>query len=336
MKRSVRRRGSWAVALCSALVALAPAGEAAAQPVDYATKMTARKLADEALKLFDKGEYEAALQKFELADQLVPAPTLGVRAARCLVKLGRLVEASERYLEVVKMQLPPAAPLQHKKAQAEALDEREKLMPRIPTVLVTLKGPRGDGVEVSLDGKKLPDALLGQEQPIDPGKHKLEAARKDTTVKREVDLKESDKANVELKLPPLPLPPPPPEPPEAKTYRALGWIGISAGAGLFLVGVGNGLAAIAQQSALLEKCPDRRCTPEHHAADSLYDVTRAISTAGLIGGVALGGAGLTLLLLAPKAPAPAAPSAAGGAGEAMAPRADIFITWGGAGVRGIF
>jgi hypothetical protein len=321
-----------AVACAAACVVAAVAGEGLAQPIDPAARITARKLGADAIALFDKGEYAAALEKFDLANQLVPSPTLGLRAARCLVKLGRLVEASERYTEVTRMKLDASAQNVQRKAQVEALQEREALTPRIPILEVVLEGPQGKGVTVALDGKALPPALLGQKQPIDPGKHVLEAQRADTTVKREVELAEGEEARLALKLPPLPAPPPPPPPPPSP-IAMYGWIGVGVGAAGIVVGVANGVAAIAQQGSLLDRCPDRRCPPEAHGDADLYDITRTISTIGFIAGGVIAAGGVTLLLVAPderRAPLPASKEAAN------RPYAVAFVSFGGAGVRGFF
>src|SRR3954468_13501151 len=103
MTRS-RRSRSAAAALAALLLSAAPAFAAPPESADAAAaRSTARKLGQEAVKLFENSEWAAALEKFNTADSLVPTPTLGLYAARCLVKLDRLVEASERYLEVTRM-----------------------------------------------------------------------------------------------------------------------------------------------------------------------------------------------------------------------------------------
>src|SRR5690242_19879515 len=141
--------------LAAALAAWILAAPAAAAPPESAdtaaARSTARKLGQEAVKLFEDGQWAAALEKFNTADSLVPTPTLGLYAARCLVKLDRLVEASERYLDVTRMQLDRNAAAIMRKAQADAVAEREKLLTRIPTLEIRLEGPAGDGVKVTLD-----------------------------------------------------------------------------------------------------------------------------------------------------------------------------------------
>src|SRR6202012_508338 len=155
-----------ALASSAALPVSLGAAPAPADTVDAAARSPARKLGGEAGKLFEAGDYAGALDKFNPADSLVPAPTLGLYAARCLVKLGRLVEASERYLEVTRMQLDRTAIPVMRKAQVDAVAERERLQPTIPTLEVRVEGPRGDGVEVAVDGKVLLPGLLGEKRAV--------------------------------------------------------------------------------------------------------------------------------------------------------------------------
>src|SRR5262245_51329128 len=87
------------------LTVLLAATSAMGEPVaaDEETRAKARAIGEEALALYDQGRYIEAFDKFQSASDLVKAPTLDLMAARCLVKMGRLVEASERYLDVTRM-----------------------------------------------------------------------------------------------------------------------------------------------------------------------------------------------------------------------------------------
>ncbi|MFO0762775.1 MAG: hypothetical protein U0359_40435 [Byssovorax sp.] len=230
--------------------------------MDIETKSAARKLGTEGQKLFDAGDYAAALEKFNLADSLVPAPTLGLRAARCLVKLGRVVEASERYLDVTRMQLDRFAAPVMRKAQADALAEREKLLPTIPSLTVVLDGPTGAGVTVLVDDKTMPPALIGQKRPADPGAHRVEAKRADTSIFREVVLQPSEAGQVTLKLPPLPPPPPKPGLADRFPFRTVGWIGVGLGAAGVAFGGVSGALALTNEQSLLKQCGvERLCPP---------------------------------------------------------------------------
>jgi hypothetical protein len=323
-------------AMVGALLAPAPA---LAQNVDLETKSAARKLGTEGQKLFDGGDYAAALEKFNLADSLVPAPTLGLRAARCLAKLGRVVEASERYLDVTRMQLDRFAPAVMRKAQADALAEREKLLPTIPSLTVTLKGPTGAGVTVLVDDKPMPPALIGQKRPADPGAHRVEAKRADTSIFREVVLQPAEAGHVELKLPPLPPPPPKPGLADKFPFRTIGWIGVGLGAAGLAFGGISGVLALTNEQSLLKQCGiDRLCPPSAWSQSDTYDLLRSFTTIGLVAGVAGFAVGVPMLVAAPK-PASEPPPPGGRARRPSAPagpRFEPYVSWGGAGVRGIF
>lgn len=321
-----RSRGIVTVVLPLFFAALMSLDAHAQQQPDSNTKATARKLANEGIKLFDQGRYAEALEKFSVADSLVPAPTLGLRAARCLVKLGRYVEASERYVEVTRMQLDRGANPALRKAQADALVERDQLLSRIPTLEVVLEGPVGDGVAITVDDHPMAGGLVGQKQPIDPGTHKIAAKRGETVVTTEVTLAEGSSQQAVLKLPPLPpkpLPPPPADP--GKTQRFVGWTVVGVGAAGVVIGALNGVLALSTQSSLLQKCPDRKCPPSAYGQESLYDAMRAISSVGFIVG-ALGLASGIPLVITAKRP------------DAEPPKASLtaIIFAGGAGVRGEF
>lgn len=298
---------------------------------DAASRATARKIGNEAIKLYDAGQFAAALDKFNTADALVPAPTLGLHAARCLAKLGRLVEASERYLDVTRMQLDRSAPLVMRKAQAEALTEREALLPKIPSLEIAIEGPTGDGISITVNGKPLASALVGQRRPIDPGAHHVEIKRADTTVSRDVTLNLGQIDRLLIKLPPLPPKPVPKTPP----LRWVGWSAIGLGAFGAVFGAVNGVLAIVTQQSLLDKCPDRRCPEFAWPQAKAYDLMRVFTTTGVVIGVVGLGAGIPIVLVTPKTVYEIPPADAG-AKAARAPQIDVWINAGGAGLSGVF
>jgi hypothetical protein len=319
-----------AVPVSAALLVAAPA-PARADTVDAAARSTARKLGGEAVKLFEVGDFAGALEKFNTADSLVPAPTLGLYAARCLVKLGRLVEASERYLEVTRMQLDRAALPVMRKAQVDAVAERERLLPTIPTLEIRVEGPQGEGVEVSVGGKPLLPGLLGEKRPVNPGRYQATAKRADASVSAEASVGVGEASRLLLKLPPLPAPP------SARTplLRKLGWTAVGVGGAGVITGGVAGLVALAKGQSLLVRCTDHVCTnPADFALTSPYDAARWASTAGFVVGAVGLAVGIPILVVSPRveyaypdgspAPAPA--------------RASVqpWLTWGGAGLRGVF
>src|SRR4051794_32634489 len=109
----MRARALSAILVLSALLVGSPAqAQAQAQtpvPADDAPRNSARLLADEAKELFERGQFDGALDRYRRAEALVRVATLGVRIARCLDKLGRLNEAAEKYLAVLRVDLPKDA-----------------------------------------------------------------------------------------------------------------------------------------------------------------------------------------------------------------------------------
>jgi hypothetical protein len=323
-------RSLFPAALAAAVIVIAPA--ARADNVDAATRSTARKLGLEGVKLYDAGNYAAALEKFNTADSLMPAPTLGLFAARCLVKLGKLVEASERYLEVTRMQLDRNALPVMRKAQSDAVAEREKLMPTIPSLEIHVEGPAGDGVAVAVDGKVLLPGLVGEKRPVNPGKYRVEARRADTTVAQDVTIALGEAARTVLKLPPLPPPPTERMPP----LRAGGWTAIGiAGAGV-VAGSVAGLVAVAKGQSLLAECPRHMCPDAVTLGKtSSYDAARAASTAGFIAGAVALAIGIPLLVVSPKTEWVYADGRPAPPPKDAPPKTsfETWITWGGAGAR---
>lgn len=324
----------WAAAALLAL-GLALGTEALAQPADSASRKAARVLAEEGLALFDQKDYAAALARFNQANSLLDVPTVDLFAARCLVQLGRLVEASERYLEAINTTLPddtpPALKAAQKTAQAEAQQERDALIPRLAALTLAIDGGP-EGASVALDEKEIDLAGIGEARPVDPGKHRVEGKRAGSTITEEVTLAEGEKKTITLKLPkPAPLPPPPQLPikePESSGswMRTAGIIGLGAGgAGLVLFGLTGGIAL--SQNATLEEngCSDGRC-PAWSRPGS-YSGLRVASMVGLYAGIGLAGVGATLFLLAPSPSSNKTPAGA---------RIEPWIGVASGGVRGAF
>ena len=312
-----------------------------AQQIDDQMRATARSLADEGITFFDQGKYSDALDRFERADALVHAPTVGLLAARTLEKLGRLVEASERYRAVMNVPLDDKAPDAFRDAQTTASNELAALTPRIPSIEIVIEGPGAEQATVTLDGKPVPKALIGAKTLINPGVHRVEATSPAASDAQDMKIAEKQAFRAVLKLVPKTSTPPEVTPPEEtkkplppgtiQRYAAYGAFGLG-GAGL-IMGIGAGIAAIGEKSSLDTNCkanpgtPD--CTPgtsDFRSATKTYNTDRTLSTVGfVVGGVGLA-AGAALFFTAPKAP------------KADPTQASIepWIGFGSAGLRGSF
>ena len=307
----------------AALLTISTAKIAHAQQVDDATRASARQLGDEAKALYDKGDFAGALERYERADALVHLPTIGVRVARCLVKLGRLVEANERYLAVSRMELPANALSVHKEAQEEAEKERNEIAPRIAGVVLHVVGVTD--ATVTIDGQAVPKALLGAKRAIDPGKHHVEARAGDASLIKDFAVKDGEVIDLPLPLQPstttptatVPPPPPPPPPPlltatatptataddrkSGSAQRTIGFIGIGAGGVVLIGGVVAGIGAISQKSHIESRCgSELACGPAYYSDADGYNRLRTLSSIGIVGGLGLAAVGTILVFTSPK------------------------------------
>src|SRR5688572_10139010 len=66
--------------------------------IDETTRVLLRKLSSDGVAAHEGGDYEHAVEKLEKAWSILQTPPLGLWSGRALEKLGRLVEASERYM----------------------------------------------------------------------------------------------------------------------------------------------------------------------------------------------------------------------------------------------
>lgn len=284
---------------CALCVVLTSEGAAYAQPADDAfTKSAARSLAQEGDALYEKGDYAAALDRFERARSLIGAPTLDVRRARTLVKLGRLLLAEEQYVQVATSRLPDGAPDAFARAVEEARVELEVLKARIPGLVIE----RGEGVgPVELDGKPVAEALLGVRVPVDPGDHHLEASG---AAPLTVRVKEGETQVVRLEV--APASPPPPEGASSwstgRAQRVGAIVAFGVGAVGLGLGVGFGAAAIAKKGDLDEVCDANTgdCPLSTQGDIDTYETVGALSTVGFIVAGVGAATGAVLLLTAPS------------------------------------
>jgi hypothetical protein len=280
--------------------------------VDDATRGSARQLGYSGVEAFQAGEYQSAHDKLDKAYRVLQAPSLGLWSARALEKLGRLVEASERYLEVTRVSAERGQEAVQLQAQAEARREVEKLLPRIPALRVEVKGADPSSVVLTVDGAVIAPELIAEERPVDPGVHQVEAKRGAEVRTSVIRVREGERKAVTLSFgtaarkPPDSVPPPPPHASESSSgfpAKTLGWVAVIAGgAGLVVGGVTGGMAL--QKRGEIEDSPHCRaatneCLPNMQSTVDAYDSMRRISTIGFVAGGVLAATGIVLVLTAP-------------------------------------
>jgi hypothetical protein len=299
--------------------------------VSDADRSTARSLAENGAADFKSGDYMSAVRKFERAYAIAKVPKLALWYARALVKVGRLVEASERYAEATRLDANGPKAAEQRAAQADAESERQQLLPLIPTLSIAVEGAAGASIEVTIDGAPVPSALLSEARPVNPGKHQVKGKRGQQVESQEVSLAEADQKTVTFhfaaasKAPgvgpvtaatvsgmsPIANPtagtgngnvPVPDQPKTSSVQKTSGWMVLSVGGAGLAFGAVTGILVLSKKSSLDRsgQCLDNSCPTTQHAQVSSYNSLRTLSTIGLVVGAVGTTAGVTLLLTAPK------------------------------------
>jgi hypothetical protein len=303
-----------AIALLSALVAFPTQAQTAAD------RTTARELAAEGQAAFERGDYETAADRFARADALVHAPTLVLALARAQVKLGKLVQAYEGYMRIIREGVSDDAPAVFNQAYDDAKQEVTPLKARLAWVTIQLD-QRTPTARVTVDGVAVPPAAIGVRRAVNPGEHTILAEQEGfLPAEKQVILGEGEVQSVSLSLQanssstaigaPGPAPAPvadPVEPPPdvgdrsgGSTTDTLGWVALGVGAAGLVVGGVAGVLAMSKHGDLEEACPDGRCPEAERDNLDGYRTAGTISTVGFIVGGVAAAAGVTLLLTAPK------------------------------------
>ncbi|HET9930651.1 MAG TPA: hypothetical protein VFQ35_08185 [Polyangiaceae bacterium] len=270
------------------------------------TRTAARDLALQGSEAFDKGQYSAALDLFQRAGALVRAPTISLMQARSLVQLGRWVEALDTYEAAQHVPgIDPGNPA-FSAAIASAADEARALKARVPRLKIELEGSVSPEIEVLLDERKLPSALVGVEMPCDPGEHRVEVrAPNHPALTRTVALTEGTRELVSIPLvapPPVqPVELPKPAPPRAAAspppttgtdeLRTLSWIALIGGGASMGAGLVTSILALDKRSELESVCRPG-CPPAYRDDIGQFRTYRNVSylTIGLgAAAAALGG-----------------------------------------------
>lgn len=154
------------------MVALvAPIQAATGQPGgDLEKQAAARAFFSEGLTHLEAERFEEAADRFERALALRPSPEIAYNLSSALIRLGRLLRASELLRQVVA---DGRASDKVREASRIRLDE---VLPRLGQLTIHISGP-SDRVTVRLDGEPVDPALLGVAFPVDPGRHEIVAVR---------------------------------------------------------------------------------------------------------------------------------------------------------------
>lgn len=335
--------GSRQLLVAVAIVVAASAPSSVMAAPSAAQRETARRLMDEGKERTRVGDKERAALAYLKAHELMRVPTTGVALAKAQLAMGRLVEARDVALEVVRMPRERGEPAVFDRARKEAKELESSIKPRIPTVRIVVKG--GPATVVMVDQVEVAPLLLGEPVALNPGKHAVVAKNADGAAQHaDVELAERDTKEIELTLPlasPTVVVAPAPgtgnarspasddrgaERGPAATALIYGGFGVAA-AGL-AVGTITGVLTLSKAGTVKDQCENGICDP---AAQADLDSASSLATVSTIG-FAVAGAGVVCGVVGLLLPRTSAETAL----HSTTSRAAVWIGPGSMGVRGSF
>lgn len=269
--------------------------------VAHADRAKAVELFQAGRKEMKAGNYEAACDAFRESNRLHADSGTRGSLALCYEKLGRVASAWALWID-----LTTTAPA---RLRPDAAANAKKLEPRLPRWRVTL-GPGTPEVRITIDGVVVA-WKPGEAQPIDPGKHVLEAnAAGYAAFRRDFVAVEGKTEDITIPLAPIPAPSPKPvktaEPGRTSTGRKLAFGLLGAGGALVIGGAVFGVIAKGRYDDAKDLCGGDidACDPARlGAAQDKVDSARTagtISTVTFIAGAAAIVGGVVLFVRSPK------------------------------------
>jgi hypothetical protein len=167
-------------------------------------KASARAEYQDGVELQAQKKYDEALARFQLAQKFYDAPTHLLHIAQCLAATGKLVEAQENYEALTHKELQGNAPEPFRDAVVAGRRELAELRPRIPTLRIEVKPAPSTlrNLVLLLDGKPLPNEVIGIARPVNPGTYRATATAWGiaASVPVSITLAEKDVGTLNVKL----------------------------------------------------------------------------------------------------------------------------------------
>ncbi|MFO0591834.1 MAG: hypothetical protein U0441_30080 [Polyangiaceae bacterium] len=328
--RTIGSRGVVVAALATAFAVCA--GTARAGDPSPSDKALAETLFQAGRKLISDGKVAEGCEKLESSQRLEPKTGTLLNLALCHEQLDKTASAWAEMIEVGSQ----AARLKQDDRVAFAKERVAALEKRLSRVTITTRRKEPNAV-ILLDGKPLDPSALGLAVPMDPGLHAIDATIQGKEVYHITVKVAPGPASQTVELPELSLTGPvetaAPTASSAPTATGSAPVGTgsapvatamqtgtagpsapppSGGGGLFVGGIVAtsagviGLAvggvfgglAFSKEGEANKICPDKTC-PDQAGVDMHKEANglATISTVGFAAGIAVAGAGLTMLLL---------------------------------------
>ncbi len=285
----MRRARLW-LTLCCALAWTSPAAAQSSQD-----RALAESLFRDAKELVKKGAYDAACPKFAESQRLDPQLGTLLHLATCHEQQGKTASAWAEYSEAAERAAARGD------ARAELARERaDALESQLARLRIVLEQP-ADALEIEVDGVRIGSATLASAFPVDPGAHTITARRPGGDRWQEQVRVPAGPGVLDVAVPLLPETPGDGSPADdGAALRTAGWIAGGVGvAGIAVMSI-FGIVAAAQASSADESCDGRYCTREGLDGHADARTSAAVSTVGLVVGIAGLATGAVLLLVAPS------------------------------------
>jgi hypothetical protein len=293
---SSRNRSDCAGRLATALVLASATALAAPQS-------ESERLFYEGRERLERQDYDLACEKLERSQKLDPAVGTLALLAYCHEMQGRTATAYTEYNEALELARQSGDP-----ERRRAIEQRlERLTPKLSRITLVVDRSVA-GLELTIAGRKVPDAEWGDALPYDPGTLLVEAtAPNHRSWSASVTLG-GDGARVEVTVPPLaPLESEPAAP--ASHFNAPVLVAFGVGAAGILAGSYFGLRARSLDQDSESGCDAQsRCTQE--GFDLRKDAQTAARTSNVAFGIGAAGVVTGVVLLLLRRPASEPPAAA--------------------------
>ena len=257
--------------------------------------------------LYRAGDYAAALEQFTHASERVTAPTLMLRQAECLEKLGRLVESVAMYRKAAAYPLHENATEPFRVAVESAKAQLSVTQTHLAHLDLIVQAPEPDRVLVTLNEFPVSAPQRQEALELDPGQYRVKAVAGDSAVSEAVTLEQGSRRQLILRLFPAPVATQAPTPKPRVTngsapskrvntslQSTLGWVSVGVGTASVLAGVATGIEVFHLKHDLDKQgCSETRCGPSLRDDVLKYNSLRTVSSlAFAVGGVglAVGGA----------------------------------------------
>ena len=283
----------------AAVVAFAPRSRADAPSSNTALAQT---LFDDAVKLMDQGRFGEACPKLAESQRLDPGGGTLLNLGFCREKEGKLASAWAAYDEALSQAIKDGRKDRETTARVHVTDLEGKLAKLEVDVQ---PGARATpGLEVRLDGTPVRQAAWGLPTPIDRGSHALVVTAPGKREWKTQVTVEADGTVQQVSVPPLadaPVATVPGAERHGPGQTIAAWV--TGGAGVVLLGVGitAGALAIDYRGQSNAQCPNNQCTQKGVDLNEQAKTWAWVSDFTIGFGVAAVGAGVVLLLTAPKA-----------------------------------